>query len=489
MALKSADSEIEQSQWHVTARDGKLGPLTLSQVAELATAGKISPRSLAWKVGMPTWRACGTIPELAPLFVSAPAQEPVWLARLKSLLGHARRIEFEKFWRKGLGQLKQIRLSRRQIAALIFLLAALGSNWVYRKFLYTPPHDDLVALFASQEAGATGIWNETAKIEKKDHEYRLSEKKYGRWIAPEPLKPMAKEALVELFGKNWKEAKPVGLVSGSGEIAVIHVRAGWESQGFTCTTGYFLMKPTGPVEIKKTEPRTLALPSLAPKIVLTPTPAEEKPIAEAGDKIPAKTPAVETPPARRTPRETTVRKAIARETIAPASVMPEKTAALRREEKKPESSPAVADAASTPIKFAPAAEIPASVPVSAPPMPNSPTSSPTPEAAPARTSPAQSGPAQSGRRAKSKPSSSTSPETDLKKARQRADDARERLARAAVPERANLQAQYLAQGDALLETSREREKQGDLSGALFYAQRAEEAFNQLSQSLKGARSR
>jgi membrane protease subunit (stomatin/prohibitin family) len=57
--------------------DGKqAGPFDPGALAQLAAQGKLTPQTLAWKPGLPTWAPASSIPELAAILTSAPPPLP-----------------------------------------------------------------------------------------------------------------------------------------------------------------------------------------------------------------------------------------------------------------------------------------------------------------------------------------------------------------------------------------------------------------------------
>lgn len=53
----------------------KAGPFTTPQLTQLVQNGNLTPQTLVWKQGMPSWAAASALPELAALF--APPGAPV----------------------------------------------------------------------------------------------------------------------------------------------------------------------------------------------------------------------------------------------------------------------------------------------------------------------------------------------------------------------------------------------------------------------------
>jgi hypothetical protein len=53
-----------------------LGPLSLEQLAQAVTAGRLLPTTLVWTAGMPSWSQAGQVPQLAQLFHAAPPPIP-----------------------------------------------------------------------------------------------------------------------------------------------------------------------------------------------------------------------------------------------------------------------------------------------------------------------------------------------------------------------------------------------------------------------------
>lgn len=547
MSASNIDSELEPREWHVTAKDGKLGPLTLSQVAELATSGRIAPRSLAWKSGMAIWQPCGMIPELAPLFGRIPPPAELWGARLKTLLNKLRGIEAEVRPHIERIDTSKFRLTRKQWTLAGFFFISLASFWIWRTYIHVPAHDEFIGIFMEsrpadprheltrtrkQEEKVLNVWEDLARIEKEDGEYLLSEKMGGKWIGPQKMTPMEPKALSDLFGEEWMEFEPLGLINPTGQTAILHVPTGWEPEDFVCTTGYIILKPSGPVEILKkvVKPSVPALPTLRAKLTPTPTPeatpeptetpeqkiigraqkpkaAEESKVtgpkvaelgeasaeppasklrlpsartkqsrkSSAGERklTPALAPTVQTATKLQTPVDVIIAPASAAEESAsqPATV-PESSAPTTRAESSVE--PALQNEAPAPAAMSPPPATEAR-PATATLAPLTQTNS-MPEAT-AANSPAT-------KTEVPKPSSS---DASVATAQKRAADARARLSSLSASSRTTLKEEFLKNGDAFMKTSKERATTKDTEGAVFYAERAEATFRQGELAISGGK--
>jgi len=513
MSVSNIDSEVEPREWHVTAKDGKLGPLTLSQVAELAASGQIAPRSLAWKSGMETWQACGMIPELAAVFTTLPAEQEVWrlyLTRGVAMLRSAwdrvaplvRRASFRRF-----------RPSRKQIFLMSAVLLPLIGFWIWRSYLYSPPHDEFVSVFLAERAD--GQWQDLARVEKREGKYWLYEIAQGRWTGPQEMKPMEEKALSELFGEEWMPSNPVGLVNSTGQTAILHAPQGWEPEDFDCSTGYLILKQSGPVQIKKQEPSGSALPTLRAKVTPTPEPEAEiatqsesalrnpkEKVEESNQKSSSKKLKLPTARVKSDRASSSVVSAKLKRRVLPASSGAEEGS----EPVVPsdaEQSPARVDAGSVTVSpseivihendnVVSTADPSVSTVEISPAISDSNMDEIDP--APSRTELSTSAPSMTGTSASSNfetpPASAPSPtisSTSVKKAQDRAATARGRLAAMSAAGRSTLKDQFLKNGDAIMTTSREREAAKDFEGAVFYAERAEATFRQGEQAISGGR--
>jgi hypothetical protein len=65
----------ERAEWHFTKGGAQAGPVTWTQLRQLAASGQLQPTDVVWKAGMPSWVAAGTIQNLFPSVpaVSSPA--------------------------------------------------------------------------------------------------------------------------------------------------------------------------------------------------------------------------------------------------------------------------------------------------------------------------------------------------------------------------------------------------------------------------------
>ncbi len=62
--------------WHFAENDQSVGPVTLQQLAEAHTAGRVTLATLVWTPGMSDWTLAAQVPQLASLFQTATAPPP-----------------------------------------------------------------------------------------------------------------------------------------------------------------------------------------------------------------------------------------------------------------------------------------------------------------------------------------------------------------------------------------------------------------------------
>ncbi len=243
MAVASEEEGPHNPTWQISAKGKVIGTFSLEELERLVAQGRLKRSHLAWKNGMWQPVPCGRIPELAGLFGSPRAIGSEAVAGgIRKLWSFARRIR------------------RRHLLAAAFPVLALLALGIWRFYFYVPPNDTFISVFTAE---ANGSQAEFAKIEKTGNSYFLSLKEKGQWSLNSPLHPMRKREFTELFGKDWKAANPLGLVNENGQAAILKVLPGWKTGKFVCKTGFFFMKPSGPIQISKIEVRSLALPSLA----------------------------------------------------------------------------------------------------------------------------------------------------------------------------------------------------------------------------------
>lgn len=60
--------------WYYAVNNQQLGPVSEAELRDLADRGKLGPRDLVWKDGMPQWAPAETVPGLLP--EPAPRREP-----------------------------------------------------------------------------------------------------------------------------------------------------------------------------------------------------------------------------------------------------------------------------------------------------------------------------------------------------------------------------------------------------------------------------
>lgn len=493
MSAPKTDSPVERREWHVTAKDGKVGPLTLSQVAEFASSGRIAPRSLAWKSGMESWQPCGMIPELASLFDNIPDPKKVWATRLAKLIEHGKVIFTRLRPYTAQIQSRFAGLTRRQRILGSVILASLLFYTLWSTFIYAPPHDDFIAEYLGFQ---TGTPQKFIRIERDGGDYQLFQQVRGEWIGPEPMRPMEDKDLTPIFGEGWKEIPAMGLINASGQTALLRVPLGWESESFTPASSYFLLFPSGPVDLHKGELK-FSLPPLKAKESPTPTATPiETPVAETE---------AEAKPRTEKKATTATRKPAVQPRLAP------KRLGKERVEEPPQDEAQSAEAVSKPmaerIPEKSSRKVEATLSVSEPPAASM--NEPPKTEPPAATLPPTVASDNRGASAspppivkvETMPEEAESPSTpeptpeprkpaadsDFKKAYDRASEARARLANLNASGRSTLKEQFLKNGDAIMTTSREREAAKDFEGAAFYAQRAEATFRQGEQAISGGR--
>ncbi len=64
------------ASWHIAEGGQALGPLTVDQLAQAKTAGRLHPGTLVWTTGMAGWTQAGQVPQLAQLFQAGPPPIP-----------------------------------------------------------------------------------------------------------------------------------------------------------------------------------------------------------------------------------------------------------------------------------------------------------------------------------------------------------------------------------------------------------------------------
>lgn len=62
--------------WHVAENGQSVGPFSGSQLAQAASAGRLTRETLVWSVGMPSWLAVSEVEALTGLFAGAPPPIP-----------------------------------------------------------------------------------------------------------------------------------------------------------------------------------------------------------------------------------------------------------------------------------------------------------------------------------------------------------------------------------------------------------------------------
>lgn len=67
----------ERFEWYYLGETGQLGPLSETQILELADHAVISRETMVWKVGMGDWIQAGSVPRLAERLVPAVKPPPI----------------------------------------------------------------------------------------------------------------------------------------------------------------------------------------------------------------------------------------------------------------------------------------------------------------------------------------------------------------------------------------------------------------------------
>ena len=65
-----------QPVYYAMVGGAQQGPLSMAQLQQMALIGQLTPNTLVWCAGMPSWAAAGTTPSLATLFGMAPPPPP-----------------------------------------------------------------------------------------------------------------------------------------------------------------------------------------------------------------------------------------------------------------------------------------------------------------------------------------------------------------------------------------------------------------------------
>lgn len=64
------------TMYNVAVNGASTGPFSTQQLAQMAAGGQLTPQSMVWANGMPSWTAAGQVPELAGLFGAVPPVPP-----------------------------------------------------------------------------------------------------------------------------------------------------------------------------------------------------------------------------------------------------------------------------------------------------------------------------------------------------------------------------------------------------------------------------
>ena len=65
-----------QQMFHAMVGGVQQGPLGIAQLQQMAQMGQLTPNTMVWTAGMPSWAAAGTVPALASLFGAVPPPPP-----------------------------------------------------------------------------------------------------------------------------------------------------------------------------------------------------------------------------------------------------------------------------------------------------------------------------------------------------------------------------------------------------------------------------
>jgi len=70
-------SETEKSEWYYVGHYGQLGPLSLQNMAELASDGVIERDTYVWNPKMPDWEMAANVHELTQYFIQVQTPPPL----------------------------------------------------------------------------------------------------------------------------------------------------------------------------------------------------------------------------------------------------------------------------------------------------------------------------------------------------------------------------------------------------------------------------
>ena len=66
----------QQSTYYLAINGQQSGPFDVATITSYVNGGQVTKDTLAWKQGMPTWAALGSIPEFSCLFAPCPPPIP-----------------------------------------------------------------------------------------------------------------------------------------------------------------------------------------------------------------------------------------------------------------------------------------------------------------------------------------------------------------------------------------------------------------------------
>jgi hypothetical protein len=67
---------VVSTPWHIAVGGKSEGPMTIEQLAEGVSSGKITPTTQVWSAGMPAWTPAAQVPALSTLFANAAPPPP-----------------------------------------------------------------------------------------------------------------------------------------------------------------------------------------------------------------------------------------------------------------------------------------------------------------------------------------------------------------------------------------------------------------------------
>ena len=182
---RSASQESIASEWYYSKAGEQHGPMTASELNELAKSGELSPADLVWKEGMSEWKPAHSINGLLTATKTPPP--PPSSSSPQASPAETIMLEAKRWFRDPiliavlsllLPPLGQFIIGQRIKAVVILLMAPVihgvlstidwyflhGSGWYFRWFLLPPAYCVLVAADAYllakriQDGGTVGEW-------------------------------------------------------------------------------------------------------------------------------------------------------------------------------------------------------------------------------------------------------------------------------------------------------------------------------------------